>query len=671
MARENVTAYRITAEDATAAAWASAQRTASTSIQNLQNLIPGLAAALSGAGLVAFGKSGIDAADRLNDLSKSTAISVENLAGLQLLARQTGTDLDGLAKGINKMSVEMGKDPEKFRALGITAKDNTEAFKQFADLFNTLPDINTRNALAMSVFGKSWAGLAPALSEGGQRIGEIIERGTTLTRITQDMAARADEFNDKMAEFETALGGVASVTVDKMIPALTSLTNQFIAATEVSTSFMGVLGQFFTISGDEASNPATAIADIDRKLSALRKTSEEFAAMGGLQQWFSDDDIAIVNAQIAALEMHRKTLLALQNVQKARIPPPPGPDPAAAAAAQAKAEQFLDTQKDIGKVRDDGTRKWFELQRQIAEGETQQQNAMKETIKITHALEDRRSAASLVYLEQLQSQENAAAEAMAHDAERQKALDLEKTRRFLHAQTELVESLRTESEIEEQDYERKVAIIDERMKNDFDRKTFWFIQANRLANEHEKKLIDIEKNKKSKLQNLVDSAGRGELQSMSEIAGQGVILMQSKSRKMFEVGKVFALAQATINTAHAVTSALAVQPFPVGLALAAVAAAAGAVQIQAIKAQSFTGGGSAPGTVGTFSANPSTGLPESPTSSGFDAPANPTTQQATPLRRDITLTIVGGYGLTTTQVREELIPLLNDAIGDGVRLTVQ
>lgn len=68
----------------------------------------------------------IDAADHLNDLSKSTNIVIADLAGLKLLANQTGTDLDGLAKGINKMSVAMGKDPEKFKALGITAKDNTQ-----------------------------------------------------------------------------------------------------------------------------------------------------------------------------------------------------------------------------------------------------------------------------------------------------------------------------------------------------------------------------------------------------------------------------------------------------------------------------------------------------------------------------------------------------------------
>ena len=136
---------------------------------------------------------------------------------------------------------------------------------------------------------------------------------------------------------------------------------------------------------------------------------------------------------------------------------------------------------------------------------------------------------------------------------------------------------------------------------------------------HAKKLLGLKNAETARLKDLVDRSGKGELAAMGQIAGLGVSLMQSKSRKMFEVGKAFALAQATVHTANAVTSALAVPPFYVGLALAAVAAAAGLVQIQAIKSTTFGGGGSAPGAVGTFSASPSTGLPDSGT--GFEAPA--------------------------------------------------
>src|SRR5947208_6453403 len=95
---------------------------------------------------LSLAKHSIDAAAHLEDLSKSTGLPVERLAGFGVLARQSGTDLDGLAKGIDRMSVAMGKSPEKFRELGISATDPLQALQQFADLFRVLPDIQQRNA---------------------------------------------------------------------------------------------------------------------------------------------------------------------------------------------------------------------------------------------------------------------------------------------------------------------------------------------------------------------------------------------------------------------------------------------------------------------------------------------------------------------------------------------
>lgn len=62
-------------------------------------------------------------------------------------------------------------------------------------------------------------------------------------------------------------------------------------------------------------------------------------------------------------------------------------------------------------------------------------------------------------------------------------------------------------------------------------------------------------------------------------------------KKRKEQEKRMSIVQATINTATAVTNALSVQPWFVGVALAAVAAALGAVQIAKIKSQKYARGG--------------------------------------------------------------------------------
>ncbi len=69
--------------------------------------------------------------------------------------------------------------------------------------------------------------------------------------------------------------------------------------------------------------------------------------------------------------------------------------------------------------------------------------------------------------------------------------------------------------------------------------------------------------------------------------------MNTKSRAMFEVGKAAAIANAVVGTAQAVVNALAVPPYPLGVALAVSAGVAGAVQIGAISAQQFNPGGQA------------------------------------------------------------------------------
>lgn len=268
-----------------------------------------LAAIGAATAYAALGKSNIDFADRLNDLNKSTGITVEDLAGLSLLAKQTGTDLDGLAKAINKMSVEMGENPKAFKELGITATDAIGRFKQLADVFNALTDINQRNALANKIFGRSWAELAPALSEGSKSIGEIVEKGTRLSGVTTEMAKKADEFNDKLEELKISSAAFGA----EFLPILSSIVQQLIAARDGAAGLGSTLRRFFLVGGDEAEKPADAIAKINKQLTVLRAQASDFEKLGTIQRLFSADDIAIVNKQIDGLIEKRQVL---QNLVK-------------------------------------------------------------------------------------------------------------------------------------------------------------------------------------------------------------------------------------------------------------------------------------------------------------------------------------------------------------------
>lgn len=75
-------------------------------------------------------------------------------------------------------------------------------------------------------------------------------------------------------------------------------------------------------------------------------------------------------------------------------------------------------------------------------------------------------------------------------------------------------------------------------------------------------------------------------------------LTSSSSKELFEIGKAASIANATLSGYQAVQNALAVQPFPLGLALAASAAVSAAQNIAGIASTSFGGGGASPSVPG-------------------------------------------------------------------------
>ena len=204
-----------------------AMKSIESSVASAKSVLASIGIGLSVGFFANLIKGSIDAMDHLRDLNKTTTLSVEILSGLKVAAKQSGTDLDGLAASINKLSQNMGKDAAKFAALGVSAKDPLEAFKQLADIFVSLEDPQQRAAVMAAALGKSWAVVAPLLAEGGQKIGEMVDRGTKLSGVTSDMADQADAFNDKLVLL-TGTGGVFARMIGPILPLLNTLADDML-----------------------------------------------------------------------------------------------------------------------------------------------------------------------------------------------------------------------------------------------------------------------------------------------------------------------------------------------------------------------------------------------------------------------------------------------------------
>ena len=139
---------------------------------NVTGGVLALGAGLSAAGLAAFAKGAIDAADNLRDLSQKTGVSVENLSRFQQAAEKSGTNIEGVGNAMVRLSRGMaeaaatGKGPasEALRTLGISAVDASgklrgvdQVMLEVADRFQKMPDGAQKAALAVQLFSRGGA----------------------------------------------------------------------------------------------------------------------------------------------------------------------------------------------------------------------------------------------------------------------------------------------------------------------------------------------------------------------------------------------------------------------------------------------------------------------------------------------------------------------------------
>lgn len=176
------------------------QRHAETMSSRVNSALAGLGVGLSASGLLTFVKSGIDAADALNDLADRSGIAIEKLAGLEYAVKIGDTSMEAFVAASNKLSINIAKSGEDFERLGITAKDPVETFKQLADVFSAIEDPQQRAALGAATMGKSYAEMAPLLMQGADGIQALIDKGREQNPITAEQARLAGEFNDKLDE---------------------------------------------------------------------------------------------------------------------------------------------------------------------------------------------------------------------------------------------------------------------------------------------------------------------------------------------------------------------------------------------------------------------------------------------------------------------------------------
>lgn len=287
-----------TADDRTRDAFSSIQRNMHElegATSRLAGMLPALGVAFSAAGIAALAKNSIDAADALNDMSKSTGVAVSTLAGLKLAAAQSGVELGTVAKGLGKFSsvvFDAGNGSQEAAAkiarlgLDLNQLKNQNPEQQFFALAGALKGIaaDQRPAVLIDVLGQRMAALAPLLDEGADGLSRMAEEGKRANASLVEMAKNADEFNDIMASFKQTSSGLFSDLVRHALPSL----NEHLKATKEivdNGSWIEKLAFFTTgyASGRVLDKVGDPVVQIEKYNAAIKRLELQMKSLGGTE----------------------------------------------------------------------------------------------------------------------------------------------------------------------------------------------------------------------------------------------------------------------------------------------------------------------------------------------------------------------------------------------------
>lgn len=346
--------------------------------ESLRNAFSGLALSAAGAGLARIVTTALDAQDALADLNKSTAISVELLSGLKGAAITSGTDLEGVAAAVNKLSINLAKNSEQFAAVGITAKEPIEALKQLADVYSSIEDPQKRAAFAAEAVGKSWASLAPLLSDGGDALDVLIKRFQSVSGVTQKSVDDAARLNGQLDLLKARVSGASVELANSLVPSLTrsaqAVEDLAAKGQGLAAVFRGLIGlakiPFDLAIGEIDPGKAAQIKDLETQLGNLERRAKNARESGGGminnlvfgKPGELDKEIAQVRGQIESLRKFGKDKVAGPEEIPVRKPP-----------SASALDKFIGGKENTGpaprgrtaKSIDDGTRLVDQLRDQI------------------------------------------------------------------------------------------------------------------------------------------------------------------------------------------------------------------------------------------------------------------------------------------------------------------
>ncbi len=664
----------------------------------------------------------MESIDVMDKLSDKLGVTTESLYGLKILCDDTGVSLDSVTAGMQKMTIALAEAGRKsgdashgIEELGLDLKElksarPDEAFGMISDALNKLTDHQEKARLAQVFFGRGARELTNIIRAGSEGMEEAKksaeELGFALTKVETTKVAKAKDELELLGSALKVIGMRLAVELSPFIEAIAhhfvdaaknvhGFKDQIIASVDAGVHGFGFLANSLHGLSIEwaglkvaAISVASAVDDSFTVLKnvghALMETAKEgdagFAIMAKAVQYAFAKAAEAVGQSMASI-LHDladgMTAAGVQGADAVR-------DMAFSVGrstnglALSTGKEFDTLKEQVVKQAEITKEAWSNV---FDTSENQQMHDALETAKVDlgNLLNMPAPGDEIVqWLLGIQSEAEEAAKAVAKvapggdggnqandegdngETEYQKGLKAKLTALDLYQS----EDLTKEADWYQSNQDMLVAAKEQGLLTESE----YNLALEDLNIKHTARLNAIDEDGARKNVEIWKSGWQGKAKIIGDIMGSLSVLMQSKHRSMFEVGKAAAYASTIVTTAQAAMgsySAYASIPYvgPVlGAAAAAAAIAAGAVQLATISSTSFGGGGSVGGSFSTSAPSAAGG---SPSINGTSNAQISGSSQATAPPQAIEIHMKGRDGLT----KQELIDLsdqLEELKKDGV-----
>lgn len=613
----------------------------------------------------------LEHASSIAEQAKQAGMATGKFQELEYAQRQNGGSQESWNKGIQFFTNLIGEAAkgtdtavQALQRVGITQQDLLKQdvgtlYERASDALSKYGDAGRRAAEAQDLFGKAAKESGNAFALSAKELAELGQEARDTGQVLdENVIANAKKAQDELDKFSKKIGNELTQALVQIAPAL-------VKGAELIGNIAEMAAQAARNAGLMASTNAEQEYDtlLMRRVDLLERIARE---NDSVTSSFNPNLLKKLQNELLEVDTRREELYRKMSAGPKTAQ---GPGPAAAKidpiGGAKQGEEFQKLLHDMEK-------RYSQFQNTLTQDEATQMFAR---IDISRKEWEFKAEQMHLNLEQ-RAQFNTEltdlvnAQAMVEDARLQ-----EQRANEIKASLESLDNLRAKySEEYAIEIERRDALMQldaAYQQAGLDQDAEYAAIREQIMAEHEARKGDIFAGAEVQRTKVAQMNWQGQLayagQSLTSISG----LMNTESKKQFEIGKKAAIAQATIAAiTSAINSFQSASAIPiVGWILGPIAAAAalvtGMANVAKIKSTQFGGGGGGASFGGTSASMPSVSSSLPDTSSNFaQAPAAPSTAGQ---RRTINVYLQGSGRYSAAEVRN-LIEQINEEQTDGTRV---